>query len=160
MFKPRIRLVAGFAVLGVFIPAFVWSQQDIPLSVRAQPKATPVADTKLLMEGIAQANFKGVEKMLKGKPEDVEAWTFARGQSLLMAETGNLLLMRPPNQGREVWNKCAVELRESATRLGRAAAERDLNTSRARLTEVANACNKCHQSFRVAARLNPFHDEK
>ena len=117
------------------------------------------AETKLLMEGIAHSNYKGLEKMLKAKPEDTEAWTFARGQALLVAETGNLLLLRPPkNQGQDAWNKNAAEMREAATRLARSAAERDLNTSRARLIEVANACNRCHQSFRVSVRLTPFQE--
>jgi cytochrome c556 len=155
----RPRLLAGVAGLGVLLPTLSWSQPEVPLSSRAFPKPTAVADTKLLMEGIADVNFKGLEKMLKAKPEDAEAWVFARGQALLIAETGNLLLLRPPKQGQEVWNKSAVELRESATRLARAAAGRDANTMRARLSEVANACNRCHQSFRVATRLTPFRDE-
>src|SRR5207247_369538 len=74
----------------------------------AQPKFVPrleaVAETKLLMEGLNQANFRGLENLLKQKPADLEAWTFARGQALLIAETGNLLLLRPPrNQGQAAW---------------------------------------------------------
>ncbi len=154
----RTRVAAFLAGVGVFLPAAAVSQQQIPLSSRA---LKPVAETRLLMEGIAMANFSGLEKMLKGKPEDDEAWTFARGQALLIAETGNLLLLRPPkNNGQEVWNKSAIELREAASRLARSAADRDLNGSRSRLMEVANVCNKCHQSFGVKTRLSPFPPEK
>ena len=156
----HIRLLSGFAALGLFIPAMAHSQQQVPLSPRAQPRPVAVAETSLIMEGIAHANFKGLERMLKEKPEDTEAWTFARGQALLIAETGNLLLMRPPkNQGQDAWNKNAVELREAATRLGRSVASRDLNECRARLIEVANSCNKCHTSFQVKTRLTPFQKE-
>ncbi|MCE9532456.1 MAG: cytochrome c, partial [Planctomycetes bacterium] len=148
------------AALGLLLPTLAFSQQDIPLSSRATPKGTAVAETQLLMEAIAHSNFKGLEKMLKGKPEDADAWNFARGRALLIAETGNLLLLRPPkNLGAEIWNKSSIEMRESATRLARAAAAQDLNTSRSRLIEVSNACNKCHQSFRVATRLSPFRED-
>ena len=155
----RFQLFFGLGALALLVP-LARSQTQIPLSSRAQPKGTPVAETKLLMEGIAHANFKGLEKMLKAKPEDAEAWAFARGQSLLIAETGNLLLLRPPNNlGQESWTKSSVELRETATRLAQALATRDLNNSRARLVEVANACNRCHQNFRVTTRLAPFREE-
>jgi hypothetical protein len=160
MFAFRTRAAVLLAGAGVLLPAAAVSQQQIPLSSRAL-KPMPVAETRLLMEGIAQANFNGLEKLLKGKPEDNEAWSFARGQALLIAETGNLLLMRPPkNEGQDAWSKNAVELRDAATRLARSTADRDLNGSRTRLMEVANVCNKCHQSFGVKTRLSPFPPEK
>ncbi len=156
--KP-VRLVC-LIVLGTAIPAIVVAQNGIPLSPRATPKQAAVAETGLLMEGLASPNYKGLEKMLRARPEDAEAWTFIRGQALLVAETGNLLMLRPPkNQGQDVWNKSSTEMREAATRLARAAAAQDLNTARARLVEVANACTKCHQAFGVGVVLAPFRAE-
>src|SRR5438270_174320 len=79
-----------------------------------------VDDTRLLMEGLNSSNFRGLEKMLSEKPESADAWVFARGQALLIAETGNLLLLRPPkNQGRDAWQMRATELRDNATALAR-----------------------------------------
>ena len=65
---------------------------------KVAPKLEPVAETKLLMEGLAHANFKGLERILTQKPADAQTWTFARGQALLVAETANLLMMRPPQK--------------------------------------------------------------
>lgn len=125
--------------------------------VKPLPKPEPVAETRLLMEGLNLANFRGLERLLKEKPDGAEAWTFARGQALLIAETANLLMLRPPrNQGQTVWLDRSADLRTAATRLARSAAERDLDRSRASLIELANACNRCHQSFRVAARVKAF----
>jgi hypothetical protein len=125
---------------------------------RAQrPRLEPVAETTLLMEALNQSNFRGLERFLKQKPADAETWKFVRGQALLIAETGNLLLMRPPrNQGEATWMERASDLRDAAKRLGRAAGDSDYERSRASLTEVANACNRCHQSFRVPVRIKPF----
>src|ERR1700732_806495 len=89
-------------------PPAVRSQQP----AKVTPKLEPVAETRLLMEGLAHANFRGLERLLTEKPAEVKTWTFARGQALLIAETGNLLMLRPPkSQGQAVWFDRAMELR-------------------------------------------------
>ncbi|HTU22972.1 MAG TPA: cytochrome c [Gemmataceae bacterium] len=119
------------------------------------PKFEALAETKLLMEGLAQPNYRALEKHLQGKgPPDRETWTFARGQALLIAETGNLLLLRPPrNAGRETWMRRAMDMRQSAGNLARRLGNRDLARSRAALLDLANKCNSCHQTFRIPTRV-------
>jgi hypothetical protein len=113
------------------------------------------------MEGLAQSNFQGLERLLREKPADLETWTFARGQALLIAETGNLLMIRPPrNPGQTAWLERATDLRSAAARLARSISRRDYEQSRAGLGEVANACNRCHQAFRVQVRIAPFAEGK
>jgi hypothetical protein len=124
---------------------------------RPRPKLEPVAETKLLMEGLLQSNFRGLERNLRQRPADESAWVYARGQALLMAETGNLLLLRPPkSSGQDAWLEMASDLREKATRLARSAAAKDLERSRIGLADVATSCNRCHQSFGQATRIVPF----
>jgi hypothetical protein len=121
------------------------------------PKLEPVAETKLLMEGLAHANFRGLERLLRQKPADAEAWTFARGQALLIAETANLLMLRPPrNKGEQLWMQRATELRSTAGQLARTLGNRDYERAREGLTTLANTCNRCHESFRVPVRIAPF----
>ena len=121
-----------------------------------KPKMEAVAETKLLMEGINQVNYRGLDRLLQQRPGDDETWRFVRGQALLIAETGNLLMLRPPRSGgQEDWMRRSTELREAAARLGRLTASRDYERSRAALGEVANACNHCHQTFRVPTRVGP-----
>jgi len=126
------------------------------------PRLVPVAETKLLMEGMTHANFLGLERILKRDDAiDEASWKFARGQALLIAESGNLLMLRPPkNSGQEAWMKSAGELRERAGQLGRVVSTRDVEGSRRGLVQLANTCNKCHETFRVTARISPFEAEK
>lgn len=120
------------------------------------PRFEAVAETRLLMEGLAQSNYRSVHRLLKNKPTDVETWTFARGQAILIAETGNLLLLRPPrNTGRDTWMKLAMDMREKATVVARSAAERDFVKSQAALANLTTSCNRCHQTFRVPVRVAP-----
>lgn len=148
MTRSRVRLV----VLGALLFPIAGSSQS---ARRPAPRLEPVAETRLLMEGLASPNFKGVDRLLKAEPAEAEAWAFARGQSLLMAETANLLMLRPPRAERAetVWMERATELRDTATRLARAAAARDYARSRPALAAVAAACNRCHESFRIAHQI-------
>ena len=116
-----------------------------------------MAETKLLMNGLAHANFRGLERLLTEKPAEAQAWTFARGQALLIAETANLLLLRPPKkQGQAAWFERAIELRKLATQLAGTLAQCDYPASRAGLQRLAQSCNRCHQTFRVEVEIVPF----
>jgi hypothetical protein len=158
----RPRFLVASSVLGVgclFVPV-VHSQPAQPKG-KAGYRLEAVADTKLLMEGLAGPNLRGLAKVLADKPADAEAWGFARGQALLVAETGNLLLLRPPQSdtAQESWMKHATELRDAGAALARAAAAKDFAKARIGLAGVANACNRCHHTFRIPQRIDPFSSE-
>jgi hypothetical protein len=123
---------------------------------RFTPKFEALAETRLLMEGLAQPNYRALEEHLQRKPADVDTWAFARGQALLVAETGNLLLLRPPrNQGRDTWMKQAMDMRQAAGTLARQLGSRDFDGSKAALANLTAACNRCHQTFRVPVKVPP-----
>jgi len=161
-----MRWLAGIALLAVAIALTGAAAQQQKRSgpellpapeARFTPKFEAIAETGLLMNGLAHPNYLALEKHLQGKgPQDDDTWTFARGQAMLIAETGNLLLLRPPrNEGRDLWMRRATGLRESAATLGRRLAGRDPVRSRSALTDVARRCNNCHESFRVPTRIGP-----
>lgn len=165
----KIRFAAAFFACGVFI-SFAPSQSFLPQPKPAQPAqpAAPVnpapprleaiAETRLLMEGLNKPNFDGLGKKLAEKPADAATWAFARGQALIIAETGNLLMMRPP-KGKaavEAWMANATELRTTAAQLARACGEKDYPTATATLASLANTCNRCHEKFGEKTRVEPF----
>jgi hypothetical protein len=161
MSVPRFRRLLFVGLVPLLFSVQALPQQTQLPPPRATEKFTPrleaVAETRLLMEGLNLSNFRGLESLLTKKPETLEAWTFGRGQALLIAETGNLLLLRPPkNQGRDTWQMRATELRDNATALARTLSRQDYEGSRAALTQVANVCNRCHQGFQSAVRVMPF----
>ena len=124
------------------------------------PKLEPIAETRLLMEGLAHPNFRGVERHLSPKPADDKAWLFARGQALLIAETANLLMLRPPkNQGEALWFARTMELRSQAVQLAQHLGTKDVEASKTALQSVATSCNRCHQTFRVPVDIAPFADQ-
>ena len=153
----RLVVVAALAT-GLAGAAAGRAQFAPPARQPARPKLEAVAETSLLMNGLAQANLSGLGRSLANRPADAQAWTFARGQALIVAETGNLLMLRPPRTGggQDAWLERATELRESAARLARSAAAQDYDGAKLGLVAVTNACNRCHQSFRVPVQASPF----
>jgi len=124
---------------------------------KVMPRLEPIAETKLIMEGLAHTNFRGLEKLLTERPTDVKAYQFARGQALLLAETANLLMLRPPkNAGQTAWFDRSMALRNAAKELALAVGERDYERGRAGLLKVTAVCNSCHQTFRIAVEIKPF----
>lgn len=156
MSRSRSILMATAVVLLLISPPA--SPQLLPRNrPPGGPKPEPVAETKLLMEGLLQANVRGLEKNLRQPPTDQETWTFARGQALLIAETGNLLMLRPPrSEGQDAWLASAAELREKATVLAKSAGTRDAERAKRGLIDLAGTCNRCHQTFRVNVQVTPF----
>ncbi len=121
------------------------------------PKLEPIAETKLIMEGLAHANFRGLERILAEKPAEEKSWIFARGQALLIAESANLLMLRPPKkEGQTAWFERATDLRNQATQLAQTVANKDLDRSRAGLQSLAASCNRCHQAFRIPVQIAAF----
>src|SRR4051794_6971635 len=54
------------------------SPQALP---KVTPRLEPVAETRLIMEGMAHTNFRGLERLLAERPTEAKAWQFARGQA-------------------------------------------------------------------------------
>ena len=152
------RCAQGAALGAVVLLAAIARPQTAPRPApKATPRLEPLAETRLLMEGLMHPNFRGLERLLRQKPAEAEAWTFARGQALLIAETANLLMLRPPrNRGESLWFERATDLRSGAAQLARDLAKRDYERGREGLLALANTCNRCHESFRVAVRITPF----
>ena len=149
----RFFLFTGLAGLLLHVQG----QSQVTQPLRPADCMEAVAETRLLMDGIAHPNYQGLERILKNKPKNAEAWKYARGQAILIAEAGNLLLLRPPkNQGAKLWSQRSVELREASTQLARSLAKQNFATSQLDFKLVANVCNRCHHNFRVARRFEPF----
>ncbi|OWK41674.1 hypothetical protein [Fimbriiglobus ruber] len=151
----RARFWLAAAGLGGVLLCTSFSPSQTQTRVAATYKMEPVAETRLIMEGITKPNFDGLTKLLKQQPTEADSWTFARGQALVVAETGNLLMLRPPKTkaAQDVWLARAAEVREAGVKVARAAGTKNYAEARVALTEMVNACNRCHSGFAVKTRL-------
>jgi hypothetical protein len=124
--------------------------------MRSLPGLVPVAETRVLMLGINLPNFNSLNRRLAQQPQGDESWNIIQGQALLIAENGNLLMLRPPSGKEEAWLDRAADLRTVAARLARSAGEHDVARSRDDLVKLANTCNRCHKTFGVNVTITAF----
>jgi hypothetical protein len=129
--------------------------------IASKPRLEPIAEISVLMKGINLPNLRGLDRELRQRPTSADAWSNIRGQALLIAENGNLLMLRPPRKlDEETWLARARDLRTVAAQLSESAAARDHEHSVAGLKELANACNRCHQFAKVDVQITSFADEQ
>ena len=81
MSRARLLLPAALILLTVAGPAPTQPRSKPRDPARPAPKLEPVAETRLLMEGLAAANFRGLDRHLRDRPADAETWAFVRGQA-------------------------------------------------------------------------------
>jgi len=123
--------------------------------INSQDALEPVAETRILMLGINLPNFQGLQQRLARQPANKDSWEIVRGEALLIAENGNLLILRdPPAGSRQTWVDRARDLRSAGKRLARAAADRDYARSRDCLADLLNSCNRCHRNYGVRVDLS------
>jgi hypothetical protein len=108
----------------------------------------PLVDVHEFMEHVVEGTFATVKNGLNDRPADAKAWRLVRDASLLLGESGNLLLIRKPEAADDAeWSKRAIALRESGDALGKAAKTRDYGASRKAYVTLVQACNQCHAKY-------------
>ena len=126
---------------------------------RVLPKLEPYAETKLIMEGLAQANFRGLERILGQKPAEDKAWVFGRGQACFWLRRAICSCSGRHAMTVKLFGFSAGDFRTAAVQLATSMGQKDFQRSRTNLHNVANTCNRCHQTFRVSFQVKPFADQ-
>jgi hypothetical protein len=122
----------------------------------------PVADTKTLMSTVIDTNAdviwnsvasiitaNGIEER---RPRTDEEWASARSAAMVVAESGNLLMMAPRARDSGEWMKAAQALVETGTAAVQAAEKKDADQLFTVGGEIYGACSNCHVKYIDAIR--------
>lgn len=119
-------------------------------------RTAPAPDTKPVeddmhefMEYVFQPTYLRLKASMKAEPKDNNAWKAIKSDSLILAEGGNLLLIRLPDdkEKAEVWRDHAVSVRDFGGQLYRTAKKKDYEASVNHYLSMINRCNSCHDAF-------------
>ena len=98
----------------------------------------------------------------RGGPRDDKEWLSIQRNAVLLAESGNVLLMRGTAGGQSDWAKDAKMLVDAGAAAYKAARAKDANALMAVAQPINAACTGCHKQYRAniagpGERVGPSH---
>ena len=105
----------------------------------------PVADTKQLMDAMVIPASNLLFNVPFEIPEDAEGWAVVENNAILLAESGNLLLLRA--DGREPWAEASRALIDAGEATLVAARDREVDRIFDLSEDILAPCTGCHDLY-------------
>jgi hypothetical protein len=144
-----ISVLAAPLALTAILWAFHSTHQPAQ-ALAADKAAEPVpVDVNMhdFMEGFFQAPYRRLKVTMAAEPKDAAAWKAIRSDALILAEGGNLLLLRKPPKDADEWAKYSVASRDAGAALVKAAKAKDYPVAKKAYETMLGHCNACHKKF-------------
>lgn len=143
-----LPIVLVFALAGAFLYCSTAVRTTFAESKQSAP--TPVAvedDMHEFMEYVFQPPYKRLRAALVEEPKDNNAWKSVKSDSLILAESANLLLTRAPEDNGPDWVAHSISVRKAGSTLYQSAKKRDYQATKKSFGSMLNKCNACHRQF-------------
>lgn len=105
----------------------------------------PVASVTQLMQAMVIPASSALFNVPRDPPADKTEWTEVRHHAIVLAESGNLLLIGDRAQDSEVWAATSRALAEAGEAALKAAQARDVDTIAEVGNQIIAACESCHE---------------
>ncbi len=99
------------------------------------------------MEYVFQPTYLRLKQSMATAPADNKGWKAIKSDSLILAESCNLLFSRAPEEGRADWVAHAKASREKGAALYAAGAKKDFAAAGTAWKTMLESCNACHRQF-------------
>jgi hypothetical protein len=104
-------------------------------------------DMHEFMEYVFEPTFQRLKPAMAEQPADNAGWKVIKADGLILAEGGNLLLSRQPEEHADVWVQLATLVRKHGGELYAAGKKKDFAAARTAYTAMIQRCNECHERF-------------
>ena len=108
----------------------------------------PVGNMSQLMIDVIYPSSDAIFYVERNPPQNDHDWGVVRGNALMLAESGNLLMMGARARDQGDWINDSKLLVEAGTAAFKAAQAKDLNAVVALNDQLYAACVTCHQQYR------------
>ena len=105
----------------------------------------PVASVTELMKAMVIPASNALFDVPRQVPEDDAAWETVRNHAILLAESGNLLLVEGRAEDSAVWKSTSIALVEAGEAALEAAKARDVDAILEVGNQIIDACERCHE---------------
>jgi hypothetical protein len=144
----RLRLLAGLPL--IVTAAWLLSNPSLNAGPQVDKKdaAKPVeSDMHEFMEYAFEPTYRRLKPVIATAPTDNKAWKAIKADSLILAEGGNLLLIRQPEKDAADWARHSTQVRDTGGQLYEAAKAKDYAAARKHYEAMIQNCNACHKQF-------------
>jgi hypothetical protein len=122
---------------------------------QAPPTFHAVGNMSQLMIDIIYPTSDALFYVDREPPKNQHEWDLLRGQALMLAESGNLLMMESRARDQENWVKYSKALIDLGSTAFKAAQAKDLDGIRALNDPLNDACVNCHLQYRPGYHRRP-----
>jgi hypothetical protein len=143
-------ILLASAALGGTLGAQTQTQAAPPA---ATPAMQPIASVKQVMQSILTPQSNIMFRVEVEAPKDDDAWVAVQNATLILAETGNLLMMDGRAVKRDDWMRFAKGLRDTSVIAYKAAMAKDPDAVVAAGQLVVDTCATCHDQYLESRRL-------
>lgn len=105
----------------------------------------PVASVTQLMQAMVIPASNALFDVARNPPADDGAWRAIRNHAIVLAESGNLLLIGDRAQDSEVWTSTSRALVAAGEAALRAAEDRNVDALSDVGNQIIEACESCHE---------------
>ena len=135
-----------FSVLVLTLGTSIAAQRAPATAVRTL--ATVLQLHELLISPASDAVFNAASD----PPTDAKGWMAARNHAVLLAESGNLLMVGTRVRDNNNWMKMSRALVDAAALAATAAEKNDAKALEAATDSITLACMECHRPYRDQGR--------
>jgi hypothetical protein len=133
------RSVLNFAGVAVLSMAAVTMAQA--------PGFQPVGTVRQIMLGIVAPTSDVIFKVPSQAPKDDKEWKTVQDSALMLAETGNLLLIPGRAKDQGDWTKFSKSLIEQGSKAFKAANAKDAKSLEDIGNDIDDVCETCHAKY-------------
>jgi hypothetical protein len=116
------------------------------------PPFQPVATISQIMVAITLPYSDALLYIQRDPPKNDRDWETLQMQALMLAESGNLLMIKGRAKNQGLWMKDAKMLVEAGAAAVKATRAKDLDAVLALNEQIVNSCITCHRQFRSGRR--------
>ena len=116
----------------------------VAMTQQAEPR--PVASVAQIMQAMVVPSSNSLFDVARRAPESDEQWAAVRNSAVLLAESGNLLLMGKRSKDTDVWRETSLALVGAGAAALRAAEARDAAAVIEAGNSMVDACETCHET--------------
>lgn len=147
-----VRLLLACCVVGAGLALFSATPESSfaagYTSSAADGEVVPVEESMHeFMEYVFQPTYLRLKQSMATAPADNKGWKAIKSDSLILAESCNLLFSRAPEEGHADWIAHAKASREKGATLYKAAAAKDFTAADSAWKSMLESCNACHKQF-------------